>query len=218
MVPDASSAGVPGRLADLFRGPLGTTTPMMWLIYVANSITVFSLVSWMPVVVEALGLTRSSAALATAALFAGSAVGGVIGGRCADRFGLLSVGTMAALAFPTVAAIGMLSGASGLLLPMTFLAGCFAFGAQTFLHGVVGSVYPTHIRANGVGWAIGIAKIGSILGPFVGGLLLPILSSGQLFLAAACPLVLVAALTFTLRILLASSDKRKTHPVTQSAG
>jgi len=112
----------------------------------------------------------------------------------------------------------MLTGASGLLMPMTFLAGCFAFGAQTCLHGVAGSLYPTHIRANGVGWAIGIAKIGSILGPFIGGLLLPILSSGQLFLAAACPLVLVAALTFVLKMLLASSDKRKTPHVTQAAG
>jgi AAHS family 4-hydroxybenzoate transporter-like MFS transporter len=218
VVPDASSGEGPGRLADLFRGPLGAITPMMWLIYVANSITVFSLVSWMPVVVEAIGLTRGSAALATASLFAGSAVGGVIGGRFADRFGLLAIGAMAVLAFPTVAAIGMLGGASGLLLPMTFLAGCFAFGAQTCLHGVVGSLYPTHIRANGVGWAIGIAKIGSILGPFIGGLLLPILSSGQLFLAAACPLVLVAALTFMLKMFLASSDKRKTPPVTQAAG
>ncbi len=194
-----------GRVADLFTGPLKLATPLMWLIYIANSMTVFSLSSWMPVAVESVGFPRSMAATATALLFAGSAVGGVVGGRFADRFGLGAVVTMAVLAFPTVAALGALGGLEGLLLPVSFLAGCFAFGGQTCLHGVVGSLYPTNVRANGVGWAIGIAKIGSIAGPLIGGLLLPRLSGQHLFLAAASPLVVVAVLAFTLRTFLFSS-------------
>jgi len=159
----------------------------------------------MPVAVESVGFPRTMAATATALLFAGSAVGGVVGGRFADRFGLGAVVTMAVLAFPTVAALGALGGLEGLLLPVSFLAGCFAFGGQTCLHGVVGSLYPTNVRANGVGWAIGIAKIGSIAGPLIGGLLLPRLSGQHLFLAAASPLVVVAVLAFTLRTFLFSS-------------
>jgi len=205
VLPEQHAHAAHGRLADLFAGPLRLATPLMWLIYIANSMTVFSLSSWMPVAVESVGFPRAMAATATALLFAGSAVGGVVGGRFADRFGLGAVVAMAVLAFPTVAALGALSGLESLLLPVSFLAGCFAFGGQTCLHGVVGSLYPTNTRANGVGWAIGIAKIGSIAGPFIGGLLLPQLSGQQLFLAAASPLVVVAVLAFALRIILSSS-------------
>lgn len=56
-----------------------------------------------------------------------------------------------------------------------------------------------------MGWAIGIAKIGSIAGPLIAGLLLPRLSGQHLFLAAASPLVVVAVLAFTLRAFLFSS-------------
>ncbi len=203
ILPDAALSTERGRLADLFAGSLRLTTPVMWLIYIANSMTVFSLSSWMPVAVESVGFPRAMAATATALLFTGSAVGGVVGGRFADRFGLGAVVVLALLGFPAVAALGMLGGAAGLLLPVSFLAGCFAFGGQTCLHGVVGTLYPTNIRANGVGWAIGIAKIGSIAGPFIAGLLLPRLSGGQLFLAAASPLLVVAVLALGLRMAIA---------------
>jgi MFS transporter, AAHS family, 4-hydroxybenzoate transporter len=213
-----AQTGQLGRLADLFKGTLGLATPLMWLIYIANSMTVFGLTSWMPVAVEAIGLSRGSAAIATALLYAGSAVGGVVGGRFADRFGISTVVVMAAGAFAAVAAVGMLARAQWLLFPVSFLAGCFAFGGQTCLHGLVGSLYPTNIRANGVGWAIGIAKIGSILGPFIGGLMLPRLTSAMLFAAAASPLLLVAVLSLALRFLgvysSAEESAAATSPVT----
>ena len=208
IMPDSvtsSAATSSGRLADLFRGPLGVATPLLWLIYIASSMTVFSLSSWMPVAVESVGLSRGAAAVATALLFTGSAVGGVVGGRFADRFGIAAVITLAAVAVPVVASLGTLGGATELLLPMCFLAGCFAFGAQTCLHGVAGSLYPTPVRANGVGMAIGIAKIGSIAGPFIGGMLLPRLTSQALFFAAASPLVVVACLAVVLKMTLSAT-------------
>ena len=203
IVPDTViGTAAAGGMADLFRGVLRVATPLLWLIYIANSMTVFSLSSWMPVAVESIGMSRSAAAIATALLFTGSAVGGVVGGWFADRFGLAAVIALAAMAVPVVASLGMLGGAPSLLLPMCFLAGCFAFGTQTCLHGVSGSLYPTAARANGVGWAIGIAKIGSIAGPFIGGLLLPQMTSQGLFFAAASPLIVVACLAVLLKMTL----------------
>jgi hypothetical protein len=43
-------------------------TPLLWVVYVANSITLFALVSWLPVLIEAAGLPRSAAALALSLL------------------------------------------------------------------------------------------------------------------------------------------------------
>jgi AAHS family 4-hydroxybenzoate transporter-like MFS transporter len=200
------------RFADLFAGPLRSVTPLMWLIYIANSMTVFSLSSWMPVAVEAVGFPPGMAAVATAMLYTGSAVGGVLGGRCTDNWGASAIIALAALAFPTVVSLGAIGGSGWLLFPVSFLAGCFAFGGQTCLHGFVGSLYPTHLRANGVGWAIGIAKIGSISGPFIAGVLLPHLSGQQLFLAAGSPLIVVAALTLALKVLMSSTSKGDVAP------
>ena len=207
IVPDAvaGSAIASGDWAELFSGPLRVATPLLWLIYIASLMMLFSLSSWMPVAVESVGLSRSAAAVATALLFTGSAVGGVVDGWFADRFGIAAVITLAAAAVPVVASLGTLGDAPGVLLPMCFLAGCFAFGAQTCLHGVAGSFYPTPIRANGVGWAIGIAKIGSIAGPFIGGMLLPNLSSEGLFFAAASPLIVVVCLAVVLRMALSAT-------------
>lgn len=183
---------------QLFLGRLALATPLLWLIYIASSLTVFSLASWMPVAVEALGLLRASAASATALLFAGSAVGGVLGGRLVDRFGLSAVIMLALAAFPTVCSLGLLGHGSSSVFLVSFLAGCTAFGVQTCLHGAVGSFYPAADRANGVGWAIGIAKIGSILGPVLGGLLIAKLDSPALFLAAATPMIAVSLLAVLL--------------------
>ena len=208
VLPDVAVDAAHSRLADLFAGNLRLATPLMWLIYIANSMTVFSLSIWMPVAVESVGFPRAMVATATAILFAGSAVGGILGGRLADRIGLTAIVALAVFACPTVASLGLLGGSGWLLLPVSFLAGCFAFGGQTCLHGFVGSLYPTNVRANGVGWAIGIAKIGSIAGPYIGGLLLPRLSGQQLFLAAATPLVVVVVLAAVLKMLLVSSHTR----------
>lgn len=79
VLPDVGVDAAHSRLADLFAGRLRIATPVMWLIYIANSITVFSLSSWMPVAVESVGFPRAMAATATAVLFAGSAVGGYPG-------------------------------------------------------------------------------------------------------------------------------------------
>jgi AAHS family 4-hydroxybenzoate transporter-like MFS transporter len=198
IVSDATSTTSQARLKDLFAGRLCMVTPLLWLIYIANSVTVFSLSSWMPVAVEQVGMSRGTAAVATALLYTGSAIGGVVGGRFADRFSIGAVTAMAALAIPSVGLIGSLGGSRELLLVFSLLAGFFALGGQTCLHGVAGTLYPTTTRANGVGWAIGIAKIGSIAGPFIGGMLMPYLTTQQLFMAAASPLLVVVILALAL--------------------
>ena len=218
VLPDVEVDAAHSRLADLFAGHLRIATPVMWLIYIASSITVFSLSSWMPVAVESVGFPRAMAATATAVLFAGSAVGGILGGRFADRKGLTAIIVLAVLACPTVAALGALGGSGLLLFPVSFLAGCFAFGGQTCLHGFVGSLYPTNLRDNGVGWAIGIAKIGSMAGPLIGGLLLPRLPGEMLFVAAASPLVVVVVLATTLKVLLSPINTADAAKAVATAG
>jgi AAHS family 4-hydroxybenzoate transporter-like MFS transporter len=64
------------------------------------------------------------------------------------------------------------------------------------MHSIAGIFYPSASRANGAGWATGIAKFGSILGPLLGGVFL---SGGRpanavFFVLAFCPAILAVAI------------------------
>jgi AAHS family 4-hydroxybenzoate transporter-like MFS transporter len=64
-------------------------------------------------------------------------------------------------------------------------------GAQNGANAMAAEVYPTECRSTGVGWALGIGRIGSILGPNLGAMLVG--TTPRLFLMAAVPLMLAAA-------------------------
>ncbi|MBW7970205.1 MFS transporter [Bradyrhizobium sp. BR 10289] len=195
----ASEEGSNSPFMQLFAGRRSFMTTLLWIVYVANSITLFALVSWLPVLIEAAGLPRSAAALALSCFFLGGAVGGLIVGYIIDRSGLRALVGSALLACPVVASLGVLSSSEALLLSAATVAGFFTIGVQNSLHGVAGSIYPTPIRANGLGWALGIGKVGSIVGPFIGGILLSMsLPVAQLFCAAAVPIGVVAIAAFFL--------------------
>jgi len=105
----------------------------------------------------------------------------------------------ALIACPIVASLGMMGNSWWMLLAAATAAGFFTIGVQNSLHGIAGKIYPTSIRSNGMGWALGVGKIGSIIGPFIGGVLLAwALPVQQLFWAAAVPLAVVAAAAFFL--------------------
>ena len=68
------------------------------------------------------------------------------------------------------------------------VAGACAVGAQCGANALTTSLYPTSIRATGIGWALGIGRIGSIVGPVVGGILISMnWNNKQLFIMAGLP-------------------------------
>jgi AAHS family 4-hydroxybenzoate transporter-like MFS transporter len=175
----------------LFQNELRWITPILWIVYIASSIAVFFRVSWEPSVFQALGFSRSTAALASSANSIGGAIGGLLLMRFTDTRGVIAVAVLPALAVPTLLAMGLVRLGGGAFLALSFFNTMFLVGAHFGIHSIAGIFYPSAYRANGAGWATSIAKIGSILGPLVGGVAL---SSGMpvkvmyAFLAA-CPLV-----------------------------
>jgi AAHS family 4-hydroxybenzoate transporter-like MFS transporter len=176
-------------LSDLFYGPLKYSTVFLWLIYIANSMAAFYLSSWLPTLFQTAGLSQSSSSIALGFMAVGGAVGGITIGRTIDKFGLPMFAAAPGIGCLIVASLGYLASGSDLLVfASVFCSGFFVGGTQTCLHGLAGKIYPTAIRANGVGWALGVAKIGSISGPFIAGVLLQWnFSVTALFLAASVP-------------------------------
>jgi AAHS family 4-hydroxybenzoate transporter-like MFS transporter len=65
------------------------------------------------------------------------------------------------------------------------------------MNALAAEFYPTAVRSTGVGWALGIGRIGSIVGPVVGGLFIALgWSTDRIFVAAAVPAALAALAVF----------------------
>jgi AAHS family 4-hydroxybenzoate transporter-like MFS transporter len=97
----------------------------------------------------------------------------VLTARLADRFGPPRVAAICfALGAVCVGGIGVAQESVGMLMGLCFLTGLFNNGT-TFIGNVIAtSVYPTAMRTTGVGWSYGMWRLGSIIGPFLAGLML----------------------------------------------
>jgi AAHS family 4-hydroxybenzoate transporter-like MFS transporter len=84
------------------------------------------------------------------------------------------------------------------MLPLVFLAGAGVFGAQLAMPAIAAGLFPAAVRGAGVGWAMGIGRVASIVAPVVGGALIAAqVPWSTLFLIVAVP-VFVAALAIFL--------------------
>jgi AAHS family 4-hydroxybenzoate transporter-like MFS transporter len=186
---------------ELFMGGRALGTTLLWVVFFSNLLILYFLINWLPAVLQKAGVPIDRAIIGTVVLNAGGIVGGLLLGRLVDRrapFGILTVAY--AFAALLVAAIGPVgTSASTLLMLVIFFAGLFVIGTQYCMNALAASFYSTRLRATGVGWALGIGRVGSIVGPVVGGIILSMgWDVGQLFAAAAAPAAVSSVAVFLL--------------------
>ena len=104
-----------------------------------------------------------------------------------------------------------------MLFVVVFLAGWGIFAGQAGNNAVAATYYPTSLRSTGVGAALGIGRIGSILGPYVAEYMRPRYTTHQLFLVFAVPALLSAVAVALLSLVMkpataANAPKATTIP------
>lgn len=187
-------------VAELFREGRAKTTALLWIAFFMNLLVMYFLVNWLPSLLRSLGLSLEIAIASTAILNLGGVFGAIVLGRLIDRREPATILGLAYLASAVFIFIISHSGANvGLLLAGAAAAGFGIVGGQIGLNAVAASVYPSAVRSTGVGWALGVGRIGSILGPVAGGTLLGLgWSSQHLLLIAIVPALLASAAVFLL--------------------
>jgi AAHS family 4-hydroxybenzoate transporter-like MFS transporter len=184
--PQASGAG----FEQILGGSLAWITPILWICFASALMANFFLNSWLPLIFENSGLTAKQSGIAISLYHYGGTVGGLLVSLALGRFGFTVIAILFLLAGPAIAAIGI-TGIS--YIAMAFATSCAGFctlGAQFGNNAASGLLYPTAFRSRGVGWALGIGRFGSIIGPLVGGMLIGMnLPLRRLFLIAAVPMV-----------------------------
>jgi AAHS family 4-hydroxybenzoate transporter-like MFS transporter len=180
-------------VSALFASGRARVTLLLWAVNFMNLLNLFFLANWLPTIAADAGYSVSRASLIGTTLQVGGVIGTIAMGPLIDRWGffrILAPGYLiAALA---VAGIGQTSHVSfALMMAFVAVSGFGIVGAQPANNTLAATVYPTALRATGVGWSLGVGRAGSIVGPIVAGNLMELhWSSAHLFLAAAIPAVL----------------------------
>ena len=183
-----------GVISALFSGGRATTTVLLWVSYFFTLIVLYFLQNWLPTVVVGAGFTREAASQVQIAFNVGGIIGSLGAGFVMDRgprraglaflyLGL--IGSMVGLAY-TKSFTGLVLGGLG--------GGLFSIGGQMVLYGLAPTFYHTLIRGTGVGAAVAVGRLGSIVGPAAAGLLLSAGSGTTAVISATFPGIVIAAL------------------------
>lgn len=144
----------------------------MWICFFCCLLMVFALGSWLPKLMRSAGYGLGSSLSFILALNFGGMIGAIGGGRLADRFGLVRVVMISfAAGALCIALLGFNSG-TPVLYVLIFIAGAGTTGTQILLYATAADFYTASIRTTGLGWASGVGRIGAIVGPLLGGLLI----------------------------------------------
>lgn len=190
---ERAPAGAPVR--RLFEEGRAADTLKLWVVFFFNLMAVYFLISWIPTLLVEEGYGLHRATQTSVLLNLGGAVGPLVLAALTVRYGTrrpLAAYFLAGAA--AVAAVGQVGGSLPAVMAFTFLAGFFTFGAQISMNALAAEIYPTAARATGVGWALGIGRLGSIFGPVVGGALVALALGLPVYFGLFGALLLIAGL------------------------
>jgi AAHS family 4-hydroxybenzoate transporter-like MFS transporter len=155
----------------LFGESLRYVTPLLWVVFILNSLALHFLQNWLPLLFGMAGLAPERAAVVAMMFPVGGTIGALALSRFVDRHGMTAIVALAALGCPVAASLGHAM-PEALLMVVVFVSGVCVIGTQFGLYALAGIIYPTALRSAGVGTAIGVGKFGSVAGSMLGGVLL----------------------------------------------
>jgi MFS transporter, AAHS family, benzoate transport protein len=164
----ASPTTASSPVGALFTDGRGRTTVALWLVAVCSLLTLFGVSTWLPQIMRTAGYGVSSAIGFLLLYTLGGIVGTLLAATLAERVGaktLVITGFTAA-----TAALALLATAppTGVVVLLVVVMGFGGLGTQNMLNDHVAGYYPAAARATGLGWALGVGRLGAIAGPSYG--------------------------------------------------
>ncbi|AGU52758.1 aromatic acid/H+ symporter, MFS-type [Variovorax paradoxus B4] len=188
-------------VASLFSASLARSTLLLWAAFFLLMFSFYFALSWTPKLLVSAGLSAREGITGGVLLNIGGIVGGSLFGLLVARLNLgrLTAASLTITAL-AMAVFGAATGHLGASFAIAFLIGGFIFGSMAGLYAFAPVIYPAAVRTTGMGWAIGIGRIGAILAPLIAGMLL---DGGwqppHLYYAYALPPIAATAAVLALR-------------------
>lgn len=209
VVDEVSRQGV--SVIELFREQRAPVTVLLWVINFMNLLNLYSLASWLPTVVRDAGHPTETAVLVGTTLQVGGTLGTFGLAWLIARWGFTTVlGVSFLVATASIALIGQPGLPLAVLFVVVFVAGWSVVGGQPGINALSATYYPTALRSTGVGWGLGVGRLGAIVGPVIGGeLMRQQWSTRDMFLAAAIPAAIATLAMTGLHLLLARRGQHR---------
>jgi AAHS family 3-hydroxyphenylpropionic acid transporter len=201
ILPTALGAYMAVHRGALFGHGRGLQSVLLWLVFFPTLLILYLVLNWLPTLVIAKGFAKD-ASLASVWFNFASVVGALILGRLVDRFGLRwpMIGAYAGL----MTSLLFLARTTDLtwIMVLSGMVGFCVLGANYALYGAAASYYPAEARGRGAGAAVAWGRLGSVVGPLVGGVLLQAGQSAGTVVSAMAPFAIVALVGVVLLTLL----------------
>jgi MFS transporter, AAHS family, 4-hydroxybenzoate transporter len=182
----------------LFTPAFARDTAALWGAMFACMLSVYTAFNWVPTMLTDAKLPIAVASNGLAAFNLGGVAGAIFGGFVISRIG--SRPTMLAITAVAVAGTLMLAATpispatdTLLIVALLGLSGAAINAIQTTLYALAAHVYPTVVRATGVGTAVAVGRIGGVLSSFAGSWALGLGGSASFFLLMSGAMVFVFA-------------------------
>jgi AAHS family 3-hydroxyphenylpropionic acid transporter len=183
-----------GSFSQLLADGRALRSALLWVSFLLALLTLYLLLNWLPTLMVSNGLGKAQAAGAQIGFNLGGALAALLIGYLLE--GRLRRGSVvvASIAVPVLLAVLANTPAQvGPVVVVVTLLGCAIIATQAFMYAMAPACYPTFIRGVGVGTAVAIGRVGSILGPAVAGVLVGAGASPTRLLLELTPLALVGA-------------------------
>ncbi len=176
----SQASRVPFRPSQLFAGRLAWITPILWIMFILNLFVIYFAGSWINIVLQGAGMPATQAIIVSSLNQGGGVLGGLVISYFVDRFGFLPVIAWGILTAATVWMIGIPGLSVAWIAVWVTVSGFGMQGVQYGLNATPGMLYPTSLRAFASGWAFGVARLGAVAGPIVGGFALAMYQAEKL--------------------------------------
>ncbi len=191
------------RVGKLLSSNLMITTLKLWTIFFMGFLTIYFLMSWIPLMFVNSGYTMTEGIFALTLNNLGAVAGTFIIGLLGTKYrlsvpiGVYFSGTALFMLYV------MLAEPTDLvtLYILIFIIGTFINGGFSAMYAVAARVYHSAIRSTGIGWCAGLGRTGAILSPIIAGYLIA-LNFGMyaLFAVFAVPAMIAAILILTIKV------------------
>jgi MFS transporter, AAHS family, 4-hydroxybenzoate transporter len=212
---EIKAPGLP--LAGLFRDGRLPLTLLLWIANAATFYTAATLTAWLPSFISVLGAVefRHAARMASVSAF-GSIFGPFLLVLLTKRVGPLRALSLTLIAGGIIMSLlSSISDIPALGWVFGFCFGLFVIGAQAGLNSLNASSYPTAMRSTGIGWAAGLGRVSSAVGPgLAGAMLANHWTPNAIYFTIAAPLFLAAS-ALALLYFIRAEDQRKSEPLLQ---
>ena len=203
-LPPEEGAGNRTSIAQLFAPGLRAVTLLLTLAYLSHIATFYFILKWVPKIVADMGFQAASAGHVLVWANVGGLTGALVFSLLATRFDVRRL-LLGALGLSVLGIVGF-GQVPGHLVALSWAAAMGGFatnGAVVLFYAQIAQAFPTHLRAGGTGFVIGVGRGGAVLSPIIAGFLFQ--SGLSLPTVAACmaagSLIAVLALISQARLL-----------------